>query len=397
MTLRLDRTLIDEQKIQNLFDLIRDHYPLKEKVALHEPFIDSLDEESVANCIRSSFVSSVGPEVDKFEKEIAHFTGRERAVAVVNGTSALHLALRLAGVGIGDLVITQALSFIATANAISYCGAAPIFVDVALDSLGLCPDSLEQWLYANAELDVNGVAKLKGSEGRIKACVPVNIFGHPCQIEKICEICHRWNIEVVEDCAESLGSFKDNKHTGYRSRFAILSFNGNKIITTGGGGAVLCSQKDYFAIKHLATTAKINMQGHVEHDQIGYNYRLPNINCSLGISQIRKLKSIIEDKRRLAKKYIEFGSQNGFEFFQEPLTCKSNYWLNTLICKDTVEVSAIQELSLAKNIETRKAFKPINEFLPYKNSLTDSLVNTKNFTSRLLNFPSGPNLNNYTT
>ena len=382
--------MIDDQKIQNLFDLIRDHYPSRRKIALHEPFFDTLDEEAVANCVRSSFVSTIGPEVDRFEREIASFTGRERAVAVVNGTSGLHLALRAAGVENGDLVITQALSFIATANAITYCGATPIFVDIELGSLGLCPIALEEWLNQNTKLNDNGVTVFKATMQKIKACVPVNIFGHPCQIKEICAICDNWNIEVIEDCAESLGSFIGKNHTGHKSRFAIFSFNGNKIITTGGGGAVICSSKDYEPLKHLATTAKVYKKGIQAHDQIGFNYRLPNINCSLGLCQLGKLRNILDNKRILAEKYLEFGMEHGLNFVHEPKNCKSNYWLNTLVCNNNKELFEIQKLAADKNIDTRMAFRPINSFKPYRHCPSGDLVNTKGLSNRMLNVPSGP-------
>ena len=304
---------------QPIIDFIRSLYPNREIVPLHEPYFGGNEKRYVLDCIESTFVSSVGKYVDRFEEMIRDFTGAKYAIATVNGTAALHIALKLAGVQQGDLVITQPLTFVATCNAITYCGAEPVFVDIDPETLGMSPDSLESWLGQNVDIVDKGLGGLetqysklsqpsqpylaihKATKRHIAACVPMHTFGHPCKIDRIVEICDRYNIPVVEDAAESIGSYYKGKHTGTFGKLGILSFNGNKTITTGGGGMILTDDNELGPLaKHITTTAKKPHPWKFEHDMIGYNYRLPNINAALGCAQMEMLPEILKNKRETA-------------------------------------------------------------------------------------------------
>jgi len=331
-------------KYRRIVDFIKSHYK-KDIVPLHEPIFVGNEEKYVLDAIRSSYVSSIGEYVGKVEKFIAEFTGSKYAIATVNGTSALHIALLLSGVKPNTEVITQPLTFVATCNAISYCGAYPTFVDVDNDTLGMSPESLESFLVENCLVKDDGVYN-KLTNRKITAIVPMHTFGHPCKIDKIVEIANRYNIPVVEDAAESLGSFYKGKHTGTFGKLGIISFNGNKIVTSGGGGVILTSDEELAKkAKHLTTTAKVPHKWEYYHDEIGYNYRMPNLNASLLLAQLDNLEKFVKIKRGLAMKYKEFFDWLGVEFFTEPEHATSNYWLNAIFLQDRKERDEFLEFS----------------------------------------------------
>ena len=285
-----------------------------EIIPLHAPSFMGNEKNYLCECINNTYVSSVGKFVDRFEEMVAEYTGAKKAVVCVNGTNALHLALMLAGVEYDDEVITQPLTFIATANAISYCGAYPVFIDVDKDTMGLSPKKMKEWLEKNMEIK-NNTCFNKSTQRRIKACVPMHTFGHPVHLDEIIKICEEYYIELVEDAAESLGSFFKGRHTGTFGKIGVLSFNGNKTITTGGGGMLLFSdEKLAVHAKHLSTQAKVPHRWEFIHDQIGYNYRMPNINAALGCAQMEQLPKFLASKRDLAQQYMEF-FQNREEVF----------------------------------------------------------------------------------
>lgn len=422
---------------QPIIDFIRTLYPNRDFIPLHEPYFSGNEKKYLLDCIDSTYVSSVGKYVDRFEEMIREFTGAKHAVATVNGTAALHMALLLAGVKRNDLVITQPLTFIATCNAISYCGAEPVFLDIDRKTLGLSADALEEWLRENVDAVDIGLEGREGLEGleclegresleslssrlhtqpsqpyqqrsaqpsqpqsvcihkasrkRIGACVPMHTFGHPCEIDRIIEICDRYHIPVVEDSAESLGSFYQEKHTGTFGRLGIFSFNGNKTITTGGGGMIITDDADLGKLaKHITTTAKMPHPWKFEHNMTAYNYRLPNVNAALGCAQMEQLSGFLADKRATAQAYQEFfGGYPGCEFVGEPQGCKSNYWLNAILLPDQDAREEFLEMSNKVGVMTRPAWTLMNELTMYKASVSGPLNCAREINSRLVNLPSG--------
>lgn len=305
-------------------------------IPLHRPVFDDSEKQYLANCIDSNFVSSAGKEVDDFEACMCDLTNSKFAKSTVNGTAALHLALHALGVSENDEVITQRLSFVATANAISYCGAVPVFLDVEPETGTLCPDLLRELFEKNTKFE-NGERISTTSGRRIAACVVMHTFGHPAHMKEIQLVCHEFGVPIVEDAAEALGSFLDEEHVGSFSRLTTYSFNGNKIITTGGGGCVTTNDPTLAEkIRHLSTTAKVPHQYEYFHDELGFNYRMPNLNACLGLAQLEKLEYFLGNKRELASKYSEYFLNSGFRFWNERSGCKSNYWLNA-ISFDTIE------------------------------------------------------------
>lgn len=372
----------------DLVEFIRDVYGSRGFIPLHAPAFNGNERKYVLDTIDSTFVSSVGPYVDQFESRMATFTGCARAVAVVNGTAALHVALVMSGVEPGDLVVTQPLTFVATCNAIHYCGATPIFVDVDLDTLGMSAKALEQWLSENARL-VDGECRiLDNSARRIRACLPMHTFGHPADLDGLVDVCNRWNLTLVEDAAESLGSFYKSRHTGTIGRFGTLSFNGNKVLTTGGGGMVLASAQDGAAAKHLTTTAKIPHPYKFLHDAPGYNYRMPNINAALGCAQLEQLDGILVSKRALASRYENFFSGSEFEFVKEPEGCKSNYWLNAIICADSVQREELLKSTNDKGVMTRPIWTLMHHLPMYASAPRGDTPNAEWLEERVVNLPS---------
>lgn len=359
-----------------------------EFIPLHTPIFMGNEKKYLNECIDSTFVSSVGKFVDQFEEEVSKFTGAKYAIATVNGTAALHIALMLAGVEQDDEVITQPLTFIATLNALSYIGAQPIFVDVDKNTLGLSPEKLESFLSKNTEV-VNGCCVNKKSKRKIKAVVPMHTFGHSVRIEDIIAVCNRYNVKVVEDAAESLGSYYKEKHTGTFGLLGTLSFNGNKTITTGGGGMVLTNDQELAKkAKHITTTAKIPHKWEFEHDMVGYNYRLPNINAALGCAQMEKLPLVLERKRVMANKYQTFFNNTSFNFITEPGNTTSNYWLNAIILEDLKERNNFLTETNEKGVMTRPIWKLMNSLTMFKNAQTGNLENSKWLEERVVNIPS---------
>ncbi|MCD4723625.1 MAG: LegC family aminotransferase [Bacteroidales bacterium] len=363
-------------------------------IPLHDPRFIGNEKKYLMECIDSNFVSSVGEFVGRFEKMCAEYTGAKYAVATVNGTAALHIALQLAGVQRDDEVITQALTFIATANAISYTGAEPVFLDVDRDTLGIAPTAVSKWLKENVELHNTPHPINKKTGRRVAACIPMHTFGHPVKLDELKEVLDKYNIPMVEDAAESIGSYYKGKHTGTSGSFGILSFNGNKVITTGGGGMILTNNEETALMaKHLTTQAKVPHAWEYKHDHIGYNYRLINIAAALGCAQMEKLDHLLELKRELAEKYRNFFKSSEFEFFSEPEHCKSNYWLNVLITKDRQERNKLLEYTNKNGIMCRPVWEPMNRLPMYAHCQTDGLENTAWLADRIVNIPSAAVVN----
>lgn len=374
-------------------DFVHQLYGTNEMVPLSAPLFCGNEKKYLNECIDTTFVSSVGKFVDRFEEMVAEYTGAAKAVVCVSGTNALHMAMLLADVKRDDEVLTQALTFIATCNAISYIGAHPVFIDVEKETLGMSPDALQDWLLANSEIR-NGECFNKKTGRRIKACVPMHTFGHPVRIDKISEICSRWNIELVEDAAESIGSFYKGKHTGTFGKVGAISFNGNKTITTGGGGMLLFQDEELgkFA-KHLTTQAKVPHRWEFVHDHIGYNYRMPNINAALGCAQMENVEKFVLNKRETASKYAEFFKNiPDIEFFIEPENCRSNYWLNVIILKDKKAQQDFLQYSNDHGVMTRPVWELMNRLPMFEDCQTDGLKVTEWLADRIVNIPSSVRL-----
>jgi perosamine synthetase len=393
---------------KEIVDFIKELYNNPEGfIPLHAPLFAGNEKKYLIECIDTTFVSSVGRFVDKFEVEIANYTGSRKAVACVNGTNALYLALKLVGVKVDDEVITQPLTFVATANAISYCGAHPVFLDVDENTLGLSPEKLESWLkqnvilrktkqydpksvtsnLTNADLKANPYNRHTGRQ--ISACVPMHTYGHPCRIDMISEICANYNIPVVEDAAESLGSFYMNRHTGTFGTVGVLSFNGNKILTTGGGGMLLFYDEELAKrAKHLTTQAKTPHPWEFNHDETGYNYRMPNINAALGLAQLEQLNSFIISKRAIAESYKSFFKDLEVKFIEEPANSRSNYWLNTILFKNSEESKEFIQYSNNNNVMARPAWTLMTKLPMFNKCQSDGLEVSQSFSSRLINIPS---------
>lgn len=362
-------------------------------IHLHEPCFNGNEKKYVNDCIDSTFVSSVGKYVILFEEMVADFTGAKHAIAAVNGTAALHIALLLSDVKQGDEVITQALTFIATANAIAYTGANPVFIDVDPETLGLSPDALRSFLTENARME-NGCCTNKLTGKRIKACVPMHTFGHPCRIDEIIAVCNQYNIDVVEDAAESLGSYFKGQHTGTFGKFGTLSFNGNKIISTGGGGMILTNDEELAKLaKHITTTAKLPHKWEFVHDRIGFNYRLTNLASALGCAQMEQLPDFIRQKRKLAQKYDIFFKGLGMSFKTEPKDSVSNYWLNVILLSDKKEQTEFLNFMHNSNIMVRPVWELMNRLVMYKDCQCGPLSNTESLADRIVNIPSSVILN----
>ncbi|HHQ4555436.1 TPA: LegC family aminotransferase [Aeromonas veronii] len=377
-------------KAESLINFARDIYKTNEFIPLHAPTFSGHEKAYVMETIDSTFVSSVGKFVDEFERKMVAFTGSARAVATVNGTAALHAALYMAGVQRGDLVITQALTFVATCNALYHIGAEPIFVDVSKVSLGLCPKAVEQYLDEHAKLDERGCIH-KQSGQRIKAVVPMHTFGHPVELDELVAVCAKWKLVLVEDAAESLGSFYKGKHTGTLGDFGAVSFNGNKVITTGGGGMVLCSTEDAGKrTKHVTTTAKVPHPYEFFHDEPGFNYRMPNLNAALGCAQMEVLPQFLAQKRVLAQHYIEFFKDQSCQFVVEPEYASSNYWLNAIICENEAQRDVLLKATNQAGVMTRPIWKLMHRLPMFANCLRGDLVNSEWLESCVLNLPSTP-------
>ena len=371
---------------------VRGVYRTKKNIPLHVPKFIGNEKKYLRECIDSTFVSSVGKFVDQFEEKIAKYTGARYAIATTNGTSALHVSLILAGVEKNNEVITQPLNFVASCNAISYCNAKPIFIDVDKDTMGLSPSKLKSFLEKNTSIK-NKECINKKTKKVIKACVPMHSYGHPCRIDEIKKICDEYHIFLIEDAAESVGSFYKNIHTGTFGHIGAMSFNGNKIITAGGGGCIITNNKVLAKkAKHLTTTAKVPHKWDFNHDMIGYNYRMPNINAALLLAQLEKLNDFINNKRNLANKYEAFFKNVDYDFFKEPKNSKSNYWLNSIILKDKYQKDKFLKQTNSKGVMTRPIWTLMNNLPMFKDAQCHNLNNSKWLDERVVNIPSSTTL-----
>lgn len=374
---------------KEIVDYIRElYYQPEGLIPLHAPVFMGNEKKYLNECIDSTFVSYVGKFVTQFEEMTAAYTGSKYAIAVSNGTSALQIALLAAGVQKGDEVITQPLTFVATANAIAHTGALPVFVDVDKSTLGMSPEKLDAFLSENVEIKSDGCYN-KLTHSKISACIPVHIFGHPCQIDQIVEICEKYKIKVVEDAAESLGSFYKGKHTGTFGVIGILSYNGNKTITTGGGGMILTNDQKLAAFaKHITTTAKVPHLWEFVHDEVAFNYRMPNVNAAIGVAQMELLDVFLENKRKTADFYALFFKDKEIQFVAEPSFSKSNYWLNALILKNREERDTFLAFTNENKVMTRPVWGLMNKLDMYKNCQSGDLSNSEWLGDRVVNIPS---------
>lgn len=371
-----------------LIQFVREQYRTNDFIPLHAPVFIGRESEYVAETITSTFVSSVGRFVDRFEAQIAAYTGSPRAVATMNGTAALHVALMLAGVKQGDLVITQPLTFVATCNAIVYCGAEPVFVDVDRHTLGLSPAAVDAWLEQWARLDDDGLCRLKHGDRIVRACVPMHTFGHPVDLDGLVKVCRKWNLALVEDAAESLGSFYKRRHTGTFGLLGTLSFNGNKIVTTGGGGMVLADETLGARAKHITTTAKAAHAYEYVHDAVGFNYRMPNLNAALGCAQMESLETFLAAKRALAARYAEHLNGGPLQFVSEPPDCRANYWLIAVICEDQEQRDALLKATNEQGVMSRPIWRLMHRLPMYSHCRKGDLTNAEWLEARVVNLPS---------
>lgn len=404
---------------QDIVDFIKTLYPNQNPVPLHAPVFMGKEKEYLIDCIDSTFVSYKGKYVDKFEEMTTEFTGAKYAVAVVNGTAALQVALQIAGVEYGDEVITQPLTFVATANAISHCGAKPVFVDVDLDTMGMSPEKLDNWLKHNTKqikhsqpsqhfskpFSQPSVCINQSTNRAISAIVPMHTFGFPCRIEEIIEVANKYNIAVIEDAAESLGSYVSGKlheiegkisrgrHTGTFGLAGILSYNGNKTITTGGGGMIITDNEEFAKkAKQLTTTAKVPHKWEYVHDGVAYNYRLTNINAALGVAQMEQIEKYLENKRSTATKYQEFFKNTNIRFLNERINTKANFWLNSILFNNLKERNEFLEYTNDNGVMTRPVWRLMNKLEMYKNCQTGNLDNALRLEEKVVNIPSGVRL-----
>ena len=373
--------------LNGFIDLSRSLYG-DDFIPLHRPVFEGNERQYLIDCIDSNFVSSVGSKVTEFEQKIADFTGSKYAVATVNGTSALHVSLNLAGVKQDDEVITQSLTFIATCNAISYTGAKPVFIDVDKDSMGMSADALKLFLENHTKKINNQVINNKTGKV-IKACVPMHTFGFPCRVDEIAEICNAWGITLIEDIAESLGSYVNNTHTGKFGSMATLSFNGNKLITTGGGGMLITDDYDLAKqAKHMTTTSKVPHPYEFVHDQIGYNYRMPNLNAALGCAQMERLEEFLSEKAKVSEKWGIFFKEQGIEFVRSEKSSRENNWLNAIILNSKSDRDSFLKFTNKNGVMTRPIWTLMSKLEMFKNCQTDGLTNSLWLEERVVNIPS---------
>lgn len=373
----------------DVISFIRDIYETDGFLALHEPVFLGNEKKYLNECIDSTFVSSVGKFVDQFESMLAEYTGAKYAIATVNGTAALHIALKLVGVDESSEVITQPLSFIATCNAISYCGAKPVFVDVDRDTMGLSPNSLLIFLQEKTE-QRGGECYNKSTGARVSAVLPMHTYGHPCRIQEIADICAEYNIPLIEDAAESLGSYYKGQHTGTFGKVGAFSFNGNKTITAGGGGMIVTDDAVLAKkAKHITTTAKVPHAYEFVHDEIGYNYRLPNINAALGCAQMERLAIILNDKKEIAALYQTFFKSNEIDFITEPSDVQSNHWLNAILLKNKEDRDLFLKSTNAAGVMTRPIWRLMTGLEMFKACEHGALINAQWLEDRVVNIPSG--------
>ncbi len=373
---------------KDVVNFVQEQFKTTEFIPLHEPRFLGNEKAYLIDTIDSTFVSSVGKYVDRFEEMIRDYTGAKYAVACVNGTAALHMSLILADVKRNDLVLTQALSFIATCNAISYIGAEPVFIDVNQETLGLCPDKLEAYLKENAIVKTDGCYH-KTTQQKIAAVVPMHTFGFPVFIDKMVEVCNTWKIKLIEDAAESLGSTYQGKQTGTFGLLGTYSFNGNKTITCGGGGMIVTNNEEIGKMgKYLTTQAKQPHKWDFFHTHIGYNYRCPNLNAALACAQIEQLDGFLDNKRELAKLYSNFFNSKGIQFQDETKDAKANYWLNAIFLKDKEQRDEFLEFTNSNGVMTRPVWTLMNKLPMFQHCKDDGLENSQWIEDRLVNLPS---------
>lgn len=388
--------LSDISALEDLLPRIRSviQRPDSAFVPLHEPVFSGKEREYVTDCIETGWVSSVGSYVDRFEKELAEFLGVKRVIATVNGTAALHLCLAAEGISTGDEVLVPGLTFVATANAVSYTGAKPHFCETDAELPILCPRKLENYLDEIATIGEDGYCVNSITGNKIKAVVPMHCFGHPVDMDALNTVAGKFNITVIEDAAESLGSTYKGRQTGGLARMGAISFNGNKIITSGGGGAVATNDTELGdLLKHMSTTAKVSGENFFDHDMVGYNYRLPNINAALGCAQLEQLTSYIETKRQIAARYrAAFDGYNAAEFLPEPEHTRSNYWLCAIRFNDDTFLQDALRLTHESNIMTRPVWTLMPDLPMYGNCPSMKLDNARALSRRIMTLPSSVNL-----
>jgi perosamine synthetase len=374
--------------LDNFIQFAQEMYGAKGLIPLHSPRFNGNEKKYLNECIDSTFVSSVGKFVDEFEEKIAAYTGAKYAISTSSGTSALHIALLLSNVGENDEVISQPITFVATCNAISYCGAQPIFIDVDKVTMGLSPSALKDFLENNTSIVDQKC--INNSTGKvIKACVPMHTFGNPCMIDKIKNICDQYHIALVEDAAESLGSLYKGKHTGTFGKMGAISFNGNKIITAGGGGCIITDDKNLAKkAKHLTTTAKVMHKWKYTHDMIGYNYRMPNINAALLVAQLENLDNFIRNKRKLARMYEKLFNNSDCNFVKEPKDCRSNFWLNSIVFNNKQQRDEFLNETNLQDVMTRPIWTLMNKLPMFKEAQCGDLTNSEWLEERVVNIPS---------
>ncbi len=377
---------------ESIFDFIQQQYGNKSNIPLHEPCFCGEEKNYLADCIDSTFVSSVGKYVDKFEQAITDFTGSRHAIAVVNGTQALFVALKALNIDSACEVLTQSLTFVATANAIHYTGASPVFLDIDQTTLGLSPEAVKNFLQNHTEMQ-QGHRLNKITRRKIAACLPMHTCGHPCQIEALQAICEENGIYLIEDAAESLGSRTAKKHTGTFGCVGTFSFNGNKIITTGGGGMLVTDDAELAqSLRHLTTTAKVPHPWEFIHDEIGYNFRLPNINAALGLAQMEQLPLFLKNKRELATSYRKFFSESEIKYLDEPAGSQSNFWLNTIMLPTEEQKEAFLEQANQQEIGARSLWRPMHLLEMYRHCQRDAQANAEHVYRRAVNIPSSVRL-----
>jgi len=380
---------------QNLADalvgFVRKQYRSDAFIPLHAPTLGSAEARAVAQTVESGMISTVGAQVAEFEARLAEYTGAAHVIATINGTAALHLGLLAVGLQPGEEVITQSLTFVATANAIRYCGAAPVFVDVDRSTMGLSPDAVETFLETHAAHDDDGAVINKITGRRIRACLPMHTNGHIGEILRIAAICDKWDLSLVEDAAEALGSWREGVHAGRTGRCGTLSFNGNKIISTGQGGAIMTDDGELAArLRHLAATAKQPHPWRYIHDEVGYNYRLPALNAALGVAQMARLPEFLANKRALAGAYISWFESLGLTPVREPEGARSNYWFNAFLTDGVEARDIVLERTNAQGVMTRPLWDMLNTLPAFRHYHAADLSNSQWLYERLVNVPSSP-------
>ncbi len=376
--------------VKRLEHHIRSVFDSAGSIALHEPIVGSREKDFLGEVIDSTFISTVGQYVDRFENELEQYLPVTKAVSTINGTAALHAALYCHDVSQGDLVIMPPFTFVATANAVAYLGAKPVFIDISSKTLGLCPTALAKYLERSAYIDSDGFCRHIETNEKFSACIVVHAFGHSAEMDDLNAVCRDWHLPLIEDASQALGSQYNGKKIGSQSECATFSFNGNKIISTGAGGAVVTNSIDLGnKIKHLSTTARLPGP-EIEHDQIAFNYRMPNINAALGCAQMERLNSHLQKKRKLAACYAMFFEKTPLTFFSEPKGCQSNYWLNTVVCNDKNERDDVIDYLNTKKIGVRPAWKLLSDLPMYAACDRGDLSTAKYYYERVVCLPSSP-------